>query len=499
VTDRNAQSLLLELGDIERELAVGVHYDAERDLGQFVSVVLAHTRATLDIPSLNRKAEASESVDLGELHWAVDLLESAGVTQLRLSPPKASAPISGRDALKRTKEALALVDAAAASHHPMETAFRIEFALSMPFFRMQILLTSKPQILTELEKHVLAKLQLLEEGDIRRLWATLSSEFRSEDDDIGAPPLPVDTAVLGRDFFDPVTLDDIRVRIARYTARLKPILVRKTIRQGRSSYRLGVPTVPQILGVHEVESPTLLEQRILTCLLQIYRTWGIEHDAEFATALGLGSKHWAFKATRLDSTHFNHQKPPSREQQRQLLLIALRRLLNYSESRGPPASSIETALFHYKLGLEIMMPGSRTHVSSKRELHMQKELCRFLVERGVRAFGKSFGQTEVDLLAEIPGERFLIETKLVKKTSSRNIDRYITQLKSYMDQEEVATRGVLVLYNLSDTTIFTDGKWLRQSLKILPVNLCSASPSKIRKRLDIEDGGQERLVTFLQS
>jgi hypothetical protein len=172
-------------------------------------------------------------------------------------------------------------------------------------------------------------------------------------------------------------------------------------------------------------------------------------------------------------------------------------VLNYAAVARPLESSIEAALFQYKLGLEVML--SRKHVAKCRELHMQKELCRFLVERNIRAFGKSFGRAESDLLAELPGGRFLLETKLVKKVSESSIRHYITQLKAYMDQEEAATRGVLVIYNLSDTTILADRKWLRQNLWILAINLDSASPSKLRSRLMIEDGGSDSLVRFIAS
>jgi hypothetical protein len=180
-----------------------------------------------------------------------------------------------------------------------------------------------------------------------------------------------------------------------------------------------------------------------------------------------------------------------------MLLLVLRRLLNYCQSYVARASPVERILFQYKLGLEVMLPVTRDQVLASHELALQKELCRFLVERDVRAFGKLFGRSEVDLLAEIPGERFLIETKVVKRASGPSIEKFITQLASYMDQEEPATRGVLLLYNLSDTVILAERVWFRQKLWVLPVNLCSTSPSKTKRRMHIEDGGRTSIVRII--
>jgi hypothetical protein len=57
-----------------------------------------------------------------------------------------------------------------------------------------------------------------------------------------------------------------------------------------------------------------------------------------------------------------------------------------------------------------MLPASRETVGSRGEIDLQKELCKFLIERDIRAFGKLFGRSEVDLVAEMVGERILIET-----------------------------------------------------------------------------------------
>ncbi|MCC7171243.1 MAG: hypothetical protein IT459_12395 [Planctomycetes bacterium] len=76
---------------------------------------------------------------------------------------------------------------------------------------------------------------------------------------------------------------------------------------------------------------------------------------------------------------------------------------------------VEKALRAYKLGLEAMDQHLRAEYVVKRELRLQRELCRFLVEREIPAYGTKFGRSEVDLRAEQPRRSVVIEVKLLKK------------------------------------------------------------------------------------
>ena len=62
----------------------------------------------------------------------------------------------------------------------------------------------------------------------------------------------------------------------------------------------------------------------------------------------------------------------------------------------------------------------------------------------------------------------------------------VTQLGCYMDQEHVAVRGALVLYNFSDVPIFVPRTAIRYRYLIVAINLCPASPSKRLKSIEIE-------------
>ncbi len=170
------------------------------------------------------------------------------------------------------------------------------------------------------------------------------------------------------------------------------------------------------------------------------------------------------------------------------ILTELEKLLRVAEQRTPHESgSVERALRAYKLGLEAMAEDVRSEFAGKNELRLQREMCRFLVERDVRAFGTKFGRSEVDLRADDPLGAAVIETKVLRSApSERDINRWLTQLGSYLDQEHLAFRGVLVLYNFSPTPIFCPAQTLRFRFLLLTINLCSESPSRRAWNVEIE-------------
>ena len=105
----------------------------------------------------------------------------------------------------------------------------------------------------------------------------------------------------------------------------------------------------------------------------------------------------------------------------------------------------------YKLGLEVMAPEILVEMRKKGELLLQKELCKFLVERNIFAVGTKFGRSETDLFAEHGGEEYTIEAKVFRAKrllSQSALKRAVVQLQNYLDQRPSTPRGILVIYNL---------------------------------------------------
>jgi hypothetical protein len=169
------------------------------------------------------------------------------------------------------------------------------------------------------------------------------------------------------------------------------------------------------------------------------------------------------------------------------------------------------ALWAYKLGLEVMMPHSRSDMlgagggKSKGELRLQRELCRFLVERGVHAFGKRFGPAEVDLLAFDPLSALVIETKIAKTPPNEAaFRRWLSQLLSYMDQEPLKNAGALVVYNMGHVPIITRGTrgralLLKERLYVIPINLCGPTASAREDAIEVLESQEPRDLVVLRA
>src|SRR5262249_12620045 len=120
------------------------------------------------------------------------------------------------------------------------------------------------------------------------------------------------------------------------------------------------------------------------------------------------------------------------------------------------------------------------------EEYFQRLACRFFVERGLRAFGTKFGWSQVDIHVEDVFQSLVIETKKFATPPSENVVvGWVSQLKSYMDQTPVKHRGALVLLNFSGTPIFSPHEFLHSRFFVLPINLCTSSPSRRWDHIDI--------------
>jgi hypothetical protein len=177
------------------------------------------------------------------------------------------------------------------------------------------------------------------------------------------------------------------------------------------------------------------------------------------------------------------------------LLLLMKKTWNYVEavSGGGIASNVEENLWRYKLGQEAIAPSSGKLISSgkKKEINLQKEVCKFLLEKGILSFGKSFGRSQIDLYAkERIGEDFVIETKIyTEPPSARMIRSNFAQLLSYMDQEShQQPRGILVLFNCSDCLVTAPRVWLNDRIFVVALNIGKTPPSGRKSWMEIKQG-----------
>lgn len=115
-------------------------------------------------------------------------------------------------------------------------------------------------------------------------------------------------------------------------------------------------------------------------------------------------------------------------------------------------------------------------------------MSKFLIERKILSFGRKSGRSQIDLYhKDIGGEEFIIETKIYddkNKLNQQKLKKNIVQLQSYMTQIN-QPRGILAIYNFSNTVILPLKKWLQGRMLIICINLCELPPSKRSSSLEI--------------
>jgi len=157
-----------------------------------------------------------------------------------------------------------------------------------------------------------------------------------------------------------------------------------------------------------------------------------------------------------------------------------------AQRRVRPEGEVERALRAYKLGLEVVGDSVRADMGTKGELELQRDLCRFLVERNIAAFGTTFGSSEVDLLVEDDLGPLVVEVKKLRKLpTERSLGDWLTQLGSYMDQHHNAVRGALVLFNFADGPVLAPVVPVVFRYLIVSINLCGVTPSRRRSHVEI--------------
>lgn len=174
------------------------------------------------------------------------------------------------------------------------------------------------------------------------------------------------------------------------------------------------------------------------------------------------------------------------------------KVLDRIEDVATARKPTEELLLRHKLALEVMTPGNLTGVAAKKEVVLQQELCRFLIEHGVFSVGTKFGRSETDLVAREAAGALVIETKKSRRAPSPNTVRtWLIQLQSYMDQEPIQVDGVLLIYNLSDTLIVAPRQRVRDRYRIVVANLLKPSPSKRRRSIEIIESESDSLIEVL--
>lgn len=478
---------------LREELADSPGDEVSEDIQAFVTAVLRYTASTIPVSELDAKATRRERFETDRISNFIEVLRGCGAEAWSFEFPDGR--LVGAEVIGELRKELAGFHEIQERFGRFEGALRLRFVLDGKLHKLLLASTSLEVDLTAAVAVFKKHLHTLSDKSIETLWASVQQEVdqRSE-----VRVVPYDE-IFEAGFFGTATVDEMRSRIADYVVVLRPRAVARMIKEngGGAAQSVGVAST---LAYSVVEPLDDTEERILLCLASIMgASEPYTERPRLLGALGLEPSAWIGRSYGQRYRPLGKTAPPSLKR----VLRLVERLLLYIETYVSAARPIEQALLQYKLGLEVMLPDSRPKTKKERdELRLQRQVCKFLIERGFRAYGTKFGQQEVDILAQAPelGQSYVIEAKVyTASVSPEKIRSNLTQLQSYVDTAFQGAKGVLLLFNLTDTLIKAERRWISSQYWILPINLGEASPSKRKASIEISPGTDGRLVDVVRS
>lgn len=467
------------------------------DLVGLILDVLGYAGRTADMEYLHRSLLARSHIDVNALRQSVTIFERLDLdSDIHLFSSRSLDPNT------LLEEYRAFVDSL--EETPTIDLRRLAVRLDFDSEALEYLLlcvASADANLTPMVEIVRNKLNLLDENQIVSVWSTIQSEFNSD----RIYFMEVDPGIIPQNWLKTTTINDLKDKIANYIVNLKPRLELKMLEAGRHVFpATGTPSLAKLLTLSDSAAANPISQveldlarslgRLETYWLQILS----QPPIDFYRALGF-QDNVSFGGSQ-DHLGTVFPVPSGQHETELLMLYEVKKIVRTTLALSVYESPVERALTQYKLGIEVMTP-ENINDFNKKELILQKELCRFLLERGIFAIGTKFGRSEIDLLADLPNNGYVIETKVYKekkRPTERSLKNNLTQLQSYMDQSPTRRKGILVIYNFSSTLVSAPRQWVGGRFWFLSINLARESASRRSCSLTIEpgEGGNDLIRVF---
>ena len=378
----------------------------------------------------------------------------------------------------------------------LEVLLRIELFFDGHLNDLMICLEGNEKAYEDIHKLVLSKLNKLKNDQILLLWARLKNQFLQDDRRSGFINYP---EIIPSTFWsDTNDVDVLRDRYAWFITKYKPLTIKRMVSEGHNMTPAGLPGIARVLGLAEnvdgVSNIDMVIMRLGSKIAAIYNALTYSEPSDLARAVGADPSSMIF-----DGEFYHEFKTylgkEGRGKSLDLLFVNAMRLFELAKEATVNQSTVATSLWNYKLGQEVIAPEQTKQIKAgkRNELALQKEMSKFLVERGILSFGRTFGRSEIDLYTkESPSNEFVIEVKVYKKRPSESIIRsHVTQLLSYMDQI-AQPQGILAIYNCTDDLIISPRKWLKGRVWILSLNIGEAPPSGRDRSLEIRESKDPR-------
>lgn len=497
----------LELLNEEKTKTKEDSFTDRDELAEIVTEFLEAIYQSAGVQEIENKVALTRQVDTAAISEGLKIISDANPTplELKFSEDK-NRTINPSEELKKLNEALGVIKNKATRLGRMEVMLRLEMYFDPHFDELMMVFNPHNEVFEKLIAKVVEKLKKIKFDQVLLLWARLKSGFLQDRMRTGF--IAYDD-IIPRTFWEETeSEDEIISRFATFIVKYKPLTVLRMIADGYTTYPAGLPGVGRILSllpdaeIARISNLDVLLIRSVSRVIALYKEITYKDVDGLAKAIGTQKESMAFDG----EFYYEYLKVVSdfKGNKIELIILNMKRLLQYVNEFANSRTAIEEALWQFKMGQEVLAPARNDELLSRRgqlELHLQKELSKFLIERNILSFGTKFGRSEVDLYAkEVGGEDFVIEAKVYKKKPSlRDVEANLVQLQSYMDQHK-HPRGVLAIFNFADDLILTPRQWVRGRIWILVINLCAASPSGRSRSIEIiESRTAGRLIDVIET
>lgn len=483
------------------------------ELTDILIEILKGVYQSVGIREIEKKILQANKLDIGTFQEGIEKIKKAHPKELKLiQSEEKTIEVNPSIILKNIDDFVSEINSDSNKFSHLDVLVRLEFTMDNNFERLLMGFDIKDKVFDQLKALVLHKFNSVSDDEVILLWGKIKASMKNDNNEGFYKPYE---DIVPIDFFDSKNqFSVVRDKCATFIVKLKPLITKKMVEEGYNLFPTGIPGVARMLTLPKnsdllpVKKLETLLFRSITQTIAIYtEITNCDHEllVDFALAMssdpnGLIFTGDVFKEYKGKITQ--QHRTISEQDKYNLLILNLKRLLNYSLLCTTGQVLIEDALWQYKLGQEVIVPARDNEFKSNvaLELYLQKDLCKFLIERNILSFGRSFGRSQIDLYhKDIKGEDFIIEAKVYKsqkKLTLNELQKNLVQLQSYMDQT-TQPKGILAIYNFTNDVILAPKKWLRGRIFIICINMCLLSPSKRQKSLEIVES-EAAIVDLLE-
>lgn len=497
----------LELVHEEKQKIKEDNFTSRDEMAEIITEFLEAVYQSAGVQEIENKVVLNRQVDTASISESVKIIRDANPVSLELKFTEGKVRIiQPSDLLVKFEQDIAALEDRAKRYGLLEVILQLEMSFDNRFDELLMTFDANNDVFEKIIKKVEAKLKTIKFDQVLLLWARLKAQFSQDRMRTG---YIVYDDIIPKSFWDETdSNDELISRLATFVVKYKPLTVLRMVNEGYTTYPAGLPGVARILSFSPDTEITKVSNLDVLIIRSVSRTVALYYEitykdvSDLAKAIGTQPESMAFSGEFYNE--YARNLANFKGDKVELIILNMKRLIQYVSEYANSRTPVEEALWQFKMGQEVLAPSRNDELLAKRgqvEVHLQKELSKFLVERNILSFGTKFGRSEIDLYTkEVGGEDFVVEAKVYKKKPSlREIEANLVQLQSYMDQHK-HPRGILAIFNFADDLILAPRQWVRGRIWILVINLCTASPSGRSRSIEIiESRTAGRLIDVIET